>query len=425
MYANKHKSSEQAKPVLDKSHMFGKKKWSDPIMKIRPEVQKVLDEWDFKIPSKIQSFSIPGIVTDPPSNLIAQSQNGSGKTLAYSIGSIARIDDKKSATQVVIITPTRELCRQIYKVYQDLTKYTNISVMLLQAGGTMDLKKIPLPHVIIGTTGMVSKLGKMRSKDLNEVAVLIVDEADFFLSNKEIPNLISLSKSMNNKKQVLLFSATYSEQALKNSQKVLGKEYLQLAIEAEKLTLKGVFQYFMKVDQKDKMETILNLYKSMTINQVIIFVNYKHVAKKLYDFLEANKISVSLLMGGDDMTKEQRDKIFDEFMQNKTRVFITTDLLSRGIDNRKISIVINYDLPTNHDNKDIKDIPNYEVYLHRIGRTGRFGDEGVALNLITNDAEMALLEKIKAFYKSEIVEGTVDMLEKKSKEIRGDKYAII
>ena len=370
--------------------------------------------------SKIQAVSIPLINKVPTKNVMAQAPNGTGKTFAFALGSLAKVEENEAAVQVIVLSPTRELSRQTYQVYQSLIKYTKIKLCLGLPG--CNLRSEDLGHVLIGPPLTILKLTQKYKKEFQKVKVFVLDEADELFAMEgqgHEANIIRLYKNINPVVQILLFSATYSDKIKERAFKVV-KDPHQILLNPTKLTLKGVKQVYIKCEAQEKPPKIHELFERLTeITQSIVFVNTRKFADALKIYLQQHgHDGVDLLMG--TMEHKERDIVFDRFKQMKTRILITTNLLARGIDNRKVTLIINFDIPRDPYKKFE---PDYENYLHRVGRTGRFGDEGVAVNLVETDLDMKILKKIEEFYQSTISE-QLDLgeLQDELDKVRGEYY---
>ena len=386
--------------------------WQDEKLKLSKEIIRALtDDLDFDQPSKIQATTIPLIVEEPYHNLIAQSRNGSGKTLAFTLSSLVRVDPKVNDIQVIVISPVRELAKQIYDVYLSVTKYLpdiKISLIVPESPTT------GMGHILIGTPKSLLKMIEKDRKKFEKLKMLIVDEADMAFNPKDMisTDVIIIYKKTNPKKQVVLFSATFSPDIINSAREVV-KEATVIKLAAKNLTLQGVMQLYTKCEDRKKFQAIYDIYSKIIAVQTIVFCNTRHISEKLFQFLTAKGIKASLVMGG--MSPGERDATMKGFKSRETTVLITTNALARGYDNRYVTLVINFDIPRQVGSKVD---PDPEAYLHRIGRTGRFGDIGIALNLVESENDMNMLGKIKEFYGCEIKETTLEKLPKQVSEVK-------
>eukprot|EP01022_Parablepharisma_sp_SALTPOND_P014610 TRINITY_DN2001_c0_g1_i1.p4 TRINITY_DN2001_c0_g1~~TRINITY_DN2001_c0_g1_i1.p4 ORF type:complete len:495 (+),score=76.76 TRINITY_DN2001_c0_g1_i1:1582-3066(+) len=398
----------------DKSYLYSKKivAWEDEKLKLNKEIIRALtDDLGFDQPSKIQAMTIPMIVEEPYQNLIAQSQNGTGKTLAFVLSSIVRVDPKVNDIQVIVLVPIRELAKQTYGIYLSVVKYTpEVKVSLI-------IPDSPTPgkgHILVGTPKSLLKLIDTKKKDFEKLKMIVIDEADAVFNPKDeiSKQAMLIYKKTNPKKQVVLFSATFGPDIMNNARELV-KEATIMKMPVQNLTLQGVMQLYIKCEPKKKFQTILDIYKKITIVQTLVFCNTRHYSEAFYKFMTSNGIKAGLLMGG--MTPAERDATMNSFKARETTMLICTNVLARGYDNRFVTFVINLDIPRRIDSREE---PDTESYLHRIGRTGRFGDIGIALNIIETDIDMQVIEKVKDFYKCKLDETTLEKLPKQVNEVK-------
>lgn len=338
----------------------------------------------FKKPSKVQERALPLLLSDPPCNLIAQSQSGTGKTAAFTLAMLSRIDPDMQAIQAVCLAPTRELARQIYDVVQQMGQYmSKVTVaMALREDNQLDTSlgsRQPINnHILIGTPGTINDLDRKRLIDLSKVKIYVLDEADVML-DKQGMGLQSLRvrKSCPDTVQTVLFSATFTDEVMEFSHKIAPNAN-EISLKRNELSVEAIKQFYMDCHgYRHKFEVLSALYGLLTIGQSIIFVATRKTAEEVQAHMEGEGHRTSVLHGG--MTPEERDQIIDEFRLAKTKVLITTNVLARGIDILQVSLVVNFDLPYTVDR-----LPDPETYLHRIGRTGRFGRTGVAINFVSS-----------------------------------------
>jgi translation initiation factor 4A len=347
--------------------------------------------YGFERPSAIQQRAIMPILGKH--DTIAQAQSGTGKTATFSIGVLQQIDGKSNRTQALILAPTRELAQQIHKVCGALGDFLSINIHAC-VGGTLvrdDVRKLQDGvQVVVGTPGRVYDMLKRNALNLSQVKIFVLDEADEMLSRGFKDQIYDIFQFLPNNVQVCLFSATIPEEILDISQRFM-RTPIRILVKKEELTLEGIKQFYIAVEKEDwKLETLCDLYETLTITQAIIYCNTRRKVDWLTDKMTQRDFTVSSMHG--DMQPGERELIMKEFRSGSSRVLITTDLLARGIDVQQVSLVINYDLPANREN-----------YLHRIGRSGRFGRKGVAINFVTTEDVRALRE-LEAFYNTQIEE---------------------
>lgn len=365
----------------------------------------------FKKPSKIQAASLPLILGADHKNLIAQGHNGSGKTACFVLGMLARIDATQSHTQALCIVPTRELARQIADVVRAIGQFTETVVKLVvreteeeRRANRATRNVRSEAHMVIGTPGKLMDLVKRRQLDLSRVNVLVLDEADEMVNTQAMGDqTVRIKRQLPRDVQTLLFSATYDESVRSLATRVAPNAN-HIFIRRETLALDKISQYYMDVGSSDaRFAAIIDVYDLLQLGQSIIFVRTRAGAQSLTRRLRGEGHTVSVLYGG-QMTPEERDRVIDEFRAGTTRVLVTTNVLSRGVDVRAVTAVINYDLPT--DATDSEADP--ETYLHRIGRTGRFGTKGVAINFVHDEKSRRVLKDLEKYY-AKVIEKVDDV----------------
>lgn len=276
------------------------------------ELMRALNELGFEQPSRIQATAIPLIVEESHNNLIAQSQNGTGKTLAFVLGSIIRTDPSIKETQIIVLSPMRELAVQTYDIYVAIAKYlTDIKISLI----VPDSPTTDIGHIIVGTPKSVLKVIDRNKKKFEKLRMLIVDEADMaFNSGDEISKQVMIIyKKTNPKKQVVLLSATFSADIMNNARELV-QEATIMKMPVQNLTLQGVVQLYMKCEPKKKFQAILDIFKKITIVQTIVFCNTRKISEEFYKFMTSNGVKVSVLMGG--MSPAERDATIKSFKAN-------------------------------------------------------------------------------------------------------------
>jgi superfamily II DNA/RNA helicase len=381
---------------------FKKHEYFDSMENLKNEILKGIYAKGYQNPSKIQSIIIEPMYKTKR-DVIAQAHSGTGKTAAFTISSLQRLDSVKN-TQVLILSPTRELTEQTYLVYKDLSKYLKLSVHM-SIGGTNRYHEITklkkdIPHVVIGTPGRVFDMIRTGVLILDNLKCLILDEADEMLNFGFKQQLYDIFEFLPENVQVGLFSATMPKECLKISEKFM-RNPITLLVKADQMTLDGINQYFINVgDEKNKFLFVCDLFKTTSIPQAIIFCN----SKVKVDWLKEE--IADALLGDDkegitsnfigyihgDMEKTERKKALEDFRETKTRILVTSELISRGIDIQHVKLVINYDLPKVKTN-----------YIHRIGRSGRMGRKGIAINII-NSNEIKYLIDIRNHFHTQIDE---------------------
>jgi translation initiation factor 4A len=372
-------------------------KWDEKVvtsfddMNLKDDLLRGIYAYGFEKPSAIQQRGIMPILAGH--DTIAQAQSGTGKTATFSISVLQSINLSHKATQALILAPTRELAQQIQKVVRALGDFLNVSSHAC-IGGTLVRDDInTLRHgvqIVVGTPGRVFDMVNRQCMILESVKLFVLDEADEMLSRGFKDQIYDIFQHLPPKVQVCLFSATMPPEILDISNRFM-RDPVRILVKKDELTLEGIKQFYVAVDKEEwKFETLCDLYETLTITQAIIYCNTRRKVDWLTDKMGQRDFTVSSMHG--DMTGQERELIMKEFRSGSSRVLITTDLLARGIDVQQVSLVINYDLPANREN-----------YIHRIGRSGRFGRKGVAINFVTVEDTRAMRE-LEVHYNTQIEE---------------------
>lgn len=328
-------------------------------------------EMGFEKPSPIQEEAIPIALTGR--DILARAKNGTGKTAAFTIPILEKINPNQNHIQALILVPTRELALQTAQVCKNLGKHLNIQVMVTTGGTTLkdDILRLgQTVHIIVATPGRILDLAGKGVADLSHATSLVMDEADKLLSPEFQPIIEQLISFFPPTRQIMLYSATFPMIVKAFKDKFLAKPYeINLM---DQLTLKGITQYYAYVEEKQKVHCLNTLFSKLQINQSIIFCNstsrVELLAKKI------TELGYSCYYIHAKMLQSHRNRVFHDFRSGKTRHLVCSDLLTRGIDIQAVNVVVNFDFPKNS-----------ETYLHRIGRSGRFGHLGLAINLITHE----------------------------------------
>ncbi len=349
--------------------------------------------YGFAKPSKIQSLAIVPIKNKK--DVIAQSQSGTGKTGAFSLGVLENIliDDDHNYPQAIIMAHTRELVLQTEAVITELGKYLKVKIATCcgKTSVEQNFKDIKNAHIIIGTPGRIMHLIRDRGFDINKITFAVLDEADQLLNSDFLDQTKKIIGYLSSNCQICIFSATMSRETL-NLTECFMKNPEKILVRKEKLSLKLIAQYYIDADNDDnKLDLVEDLYCKFSIAQSIIYVGSITKAEWLAKSLTERNYTVGMIHSNLDTTK--RLEVMKLFRAGKTRVLISTDLTSRGIDVQQVGIVINYDLPYDP-----------ETYLHRIGRSGRFNKKGVAISLIGSKKDRFTLKDIESFYRIRINE---------------------
>ncbi|GMM36191.1 ATP-dependent RNA helicase [Saccharomycopsis crataegensis] len=367
-------------------------------MNLKDELLKGIYSYGFEAPSAIQSRAILQIISGR--DTIAQAQSGTGKTATFSIGILEVLDTKVRDCQALVLSPTRELATQIQNVVKSLGDYMKIQCHAC-IGGTHvgdDIKQLNRgQHIISGTPGRVCDMVKKRNLNTRHIKMLILDEADELLSKGFKQQIYEIYRYLPPGTQVVVVSATLPNDVLEMTSKFM-TDPVKILVKRDEITLEGIKQYYIDVDKEEwKFDTLCDLYDSLTITQAVIFCN----TKKKVDWLAAKmkEANFTIVSMHGDMKQDERDRIMNNFRLGNSRVLISTDVWARGIDVQQVSLVINYDLPTDREN-----------YIHRIGRSGRFGRKGVAINFVASE-DVGALHDIEQYYSTQIEEMPVNVSE--------------
>ncbi|EGC31785.1 hypothetical protein DICPUDRAFT_156303 [Dictyostelium purpureum] len=360
-------------------------------MGLGEELLRGIYNYGFEKPSAIQQRAIVPIIKGR--DTIAQAQSGTGKTATFSIGALQCIDVNVRSPQALILSPTRELAQQIQKVALALSEYMNVQVHACVGGKNMsdDIKKLETGvHIVSGTPGRVLDMITRKSLSTRHIKMMILDEADEMLSLGFQQQINDVYRYLPEATQIVLVSATLTQDVVTMTEKFMSKP-VRILLKRDELTLDGIKQFFVSVEKEEwKFGTLCDIYDSLTITQAVIFCNTKKKVDQLTEKMREANFTVASMHG--DMVQKEREEIIKSFRSGENRVLITTDILARGIDVQQVSLVINYDLPIDREN-----------YLHRIGRSGRFGRKGVAINFVKN-SDIRILRDIEQFYSTQIDE---------------------
>ncbi|KAJ3273506.1 translation initiation factor eIF4A [Terramyces sp. JEL0728] len=367
-------------------------------MNLKSELLRGIYAYGFEKPSVIQQRAILPVLRG--NDVIAQAQSGTGKTATFSISILQSIDAGLQECQALVLAPTRELAVQIQKVVVALSDYMGIQCHASIGGVSIqeDRQKLEAgPQVVIGTPGRVFDMINRGYLRADHIKMFVLDEADEMLSRGFKEQIYEVFQLMPPSIQVVLLSATMPGEVLEVTKSFMNNP-IRILVKRDELTLEGIKQFFVAVDKEEwKLDTLCDLYDTVTVAQAVIFANTKRRVDWLTQNMTERDFTVSALHG--EMSQEERSKIMKDFRSGASRVLITTDILARGIDVQQVSLVINYDLPTNKEN-----------YIHRIGRGGRFGRKGVAINFITTD-DIPMHREIEKFYNTQVEEMPMNIAE--------------
>ena len=364
--------------------------WSD--MNLKENLLRGIYSYGFEDTSPIQKKGIMPILSGK--DVVAQAQSGTGKTGAFSISSLQLIDETLNEVQGIILAPTRELAIQIHRVISNIgTFMENLKCKLFIGGVSIDsdIKELEQnPQIVVGTTGRVHDLMRRRKLSTKNIKLLVIDEADEMLSTGFKEQIYNIFQFLGNKVQVVLFSATLPSEIQSLTTKFM-RDPINILVKTESITLEGIKQYYVALDNDaQKYESLKDLFNCISVSQCIIYCNSINRVNDLYEALCKDNFPVCCIHSG--MEKSLREKAYTNFINGESRVLISSNLTARGIDVQQVSTVINFDIP-----KDI------HTYIHRIGRSGRWGRKGMGINFITL-RDVRKIKEIEQYYNTQIEE---------------------
>ncbi|KAI8110140.1 hypothetical protein M9435_001819 [Picochlorum sp. BPE23] len=360
-------------------------------MGLKEQLLRGIYQYGFEKPSAIQQRAILPIIQGK--DVIAQAQSGTGKTSLIALCLCQLIDSSSPETQALVVSPTRELASQTERNILALGDFLKVKAHACIGGKSVgeDMKKLEgQAQIVSGTPGRVFDMIQRRALRTRGIRTLVLDEADEMLSQGFKEQIYDVYRYLPPETQVVLVSATLPHDVLEMTHKFM-TDPVRILVKRDELTLEGIKQFFIAVEREEwKFDTLCDLYDTLTITQAVIFCNTRKKVDWLTSKMRENNFTVSSMHG--EMPQQEREAIMSEFRKGETRVLITTDVWARGIDVQQVSLVINYDIPFNREN-----------YIHRIGRSGRFGRKGVAINFIKDDDVQALRD-IEQYYSTHIDE---------------------
>ncbi len=358
-----------------------------------PLVLRGIYSFGYEKPSPIQRKAILPMIDGR--DMIAQAQSGTGKTGTFSIGTLNMVDPTQAVTQAIILAPTRELTKQSANVLSSIGTFVDGLRVQILVGGTstfddmQKLKEQP-PHVVVGCPGRTNDMIKRGHLRTDNVKLMVLDEADEMLSHGFKDQMYQMFQQLNSTCQIALFSATMPPDIESLSQKFM-RDPVKILVKSEMLTLEGIEQHYIALDNDGlKFDTLKDLYNSLSVSQCIIYCNSTKRVEDLYEAMIQDDFSVSRIHSG--MTREERDAAYEDFKSGRNRVLISSNVTARGIDVQQVSVVINFDVPK-----------CVHTYLHRIGRSGRWGRKGTGINFVTK-FDIKYLKQIEEHYSTQITE---------------------
>ena len=395
---NNNNNSEQkdntliSKPTFNESQEVSTiSNWDE--LDLHEDILRGIYNYGFEKPSPIQCKAIKPIIDK--FDIIAQAQSGTGKTATFCIGTLARIDVTKNATQAMIMAPTHELSKQITNVIQSLSSMMNgIRIQTIIGGGSINVNAETMnaspPHIIVGCPGRIQDLIKRKYINVSSIKIVVLDEADEMLSTGFKDQIYNIFKFFNKHIQIVLFSATLPPHIHDITSRLMHNP-VTINVARESLTLEGIKQYYIAInDDREKYQVLKELYNLISVSQCIIYCNSVKRVIDLTDAMREDTFPVCCIHS--NMTANERECAFEEFKSGAARVLISSNVTARGIDIQQVSVVINFDIP-----RDI------QTYLHRIGRSGRWGRKGTGINFITR-RDIQKIKEIEEYYQCQIDE---------------------
>ena len=372
------------------------KSWDE--LELEPNLLRGIFGYGFEKPSPIQSKAIKPVTEGK--DVLAQAQSGTGKTATFTIGALQRVNIQEQTTQVLILSPTRELSTQTSKVVSGLSIFMNgLKIKTLFGGSSVEegssFSSKNVPHIICGCPGRVFDMMRRDKLSSKTIKLIILDEADEMLSAGFKEQVYNIFQYLSNDVQVCLFSATLPDGINGIIEKIM-RNPVKISVKKEQLTLDGIRQYYVAVDDdRQKYNTLKHLYSFLNMSQTIIYCNSIKRVQDLYEAMREDDFPVCRIHS--NMEKSERDKSFNDFRNGSSRVLISSNVTARGIDIQQVSVVINFDIPK-----------CVHTYLHRIGRSGRWGRKGVGINFITR-RDIQQVKRIEDHYSTQINEMPSDL----------------
>jgi superfamily II DNA/RNA helicase len=380
--------------VFDSSYEINS--WDD--LDLNPKLLRGIFAYGFEKPSPIQQKAIKPIILRR--DVVAQAQSGTGKTATFTIGALSNVDTTINSTQVLVLSPTKELTLQTAKVFESLgVMMDGLKIQTLYGGSVIEenssFSNKNIPHVICGCPGRVFDMMRRDKISSKKIKLVILDEADEMLSSGFKEQVYNIFQHFNNDIQVVLVSATLPEGINSIIDKIM-RDPIKISVKREMLTLEGIKQYFIGVDDdRQKYSTLKDLFGHLSLSQCIIYCNSIKRVQDLYEAMKEDDFPVCRIHS--NMEKNEREAAFNDFRKGNSRVMISSNVTARGIDIQQVNIVINFDLPK-----------CVNIYLHRIGRSGRWGRKGVGINFITR-RDIFKIKEIESHYSTQIDEMPSDL----------------
>jgi ATP-dependent RNA helicase UAP56/SUB2 len=362
---------------------------------LKPELLRAISDCGFEHPSEVQQECIPQAILGM--DIIGQAKSGMGKTAVFVLAVLQQLEAQEGVLDTLVLCHTRELAYQITQEFERFSKYLpGVRVVVLYGGVPMPehvkLLKQQTPHIVVGTPGRVLALIKEGHLKVDKLKRFILDECDQMLESVDMRSDVQkIFMQTPREKQVLLFSATMSKD-IRPICKKFTQHPIEIYIDDEsKLTLHGLVQYYVKLSEAQKNRKLNELLDSLDFNQVVIFVNNVRRCKELHKLLNECNFPAMAIHG--DLPQQERIERYNKFKDYKARILVSTDIFGRGVDFERVNIVINYDMPLKAD-----------TYLHRVGRSGRFGTKGLAFSFIASEEDQKVLNDVQARFAVSVTE---------------------
>ncbi|AAF24007.1 eukaryotic initiation factor 4a (nucleomorph) [Guillardia theta] len=367
-------------------------------MELKRELLKGIYGYGFERPSFIQQRGILPIINKE--DVVAQSQSGTGKTATFVIGTLQNLSNIENKIKNLVLVPTRELATQVEQVFKSIGFFMKIKTQLLTGGDRIQItnkEQYKKPQIVIGTPGKVLDSLSKKTYYIENLEYLVVDEADEMFSRGFKIQVLKIIKYLPLEAKIALFSATMPIETLEIVELFMTNP-VKILVKKDELTLEGIKQFYIAIEKEEwKLDSVIEIYSKIKITQSIIYVNTRRKTEWLANIMKKYGFDVGYLHG--EMLQIDRSSVMKDFRSGLFRILISTDLVSRGIDIQQVCLVINYDLPK------LK-----EVYIHRIGRSGRFGRKGVAINFLSR-SDVSILRSIEGYYNTNIEEMPNDISE--------------
>ncbi|MBT3188669.1 MAG: DEAD/DEAH box helicase [Anaerolineae bacterium] len=378
-------------------------------LNLRPELEQALDKLGYTEPTPIQAQMIPIMLTGV--DVIGQAQTGTGKTAAFSLPVLHNLIPGQKKPQALILSPTRELAMQVAKAMEGYGSHLNLRVLAIYGGSSYSKQLRALKRgvdVVVGTPGrLLDLLQRRKALDLSEVRTLVLDEADEMLSMGFIDDIETLLDATANNRQIALFSATMPHRMRQLAGKYLNKPET-VTIKKKQLTVAAIEQRYYLVNHRDKFAALSRLFETEDMTRTLIFVRTRVGTGELANALAARGISAEMING--DLSQDARERVMSRFKNDRIQVLVATDVAARGLDINNISHVVNYDLPEDP-----------EVFVHRIGRTGRAGKDGVAISLLS-PRDTRMLRRIESYTRQKQTQTDLPTKDQVLEKRRGEVY---